>query len=252
LEGIMADRQILLLLPGLLCDARLWAPQQAALSDLADIVIADLTRSDSLRAMAEAAMASVPADRPVAVAGLSMGGYVAMEIARAWPERVSRLALLDTRAHPDSEATAAVRRDLLSFARQGRFKGVTPRLLPSLIHPSRVTDTELTRSVMDMAEAVGREGFFRQMRAIMGRADPRPGLAQVRCPTLVLCGREDRRTPPEDSAEIAALVPGASLVLIETCGHLSTLERPAAVNQALRAWLTAPSCRHGLAPPESA
>ncbi|MSO76810.1 MAG: alpha/beta fold hydrolase [Alphaproteobacteria bacterium] len=237
----MTARQTLLLLPGLLCDARLWVPQRAALGDLAEIVVADLTQQESMRAMAEAALALVPGERQVAVAGLSMGGYVAMEIACTWPERVSRLALLDTRAQPDSPVAAAARRDLLGLARQGRFKGVTRRLLPTLIHPSRLADVALTQLVMAMAEAVGREGFFRQMRAIMARADRRPALAAICCPTLVLCGREDARTPPADSEEIAALIPGAKLALIETCGHLTSLEQPGPVNEALREWLMAPT-----------
>src|SRR3546814_576955 len=119
----------------------------------------------------------------------------------------------------------------------GRFKGVTPRLLPMLLHPDRLEDEHLTRIVMDMAERVGQAAFIRQQTAILGRPDSRAGLPSIACPTLVLCGRQDAITPLELSEETAAAIPGAELAVIEECGHLSTLERPAEVTDRLRRWL---------------
>lgn len=224
----------LLLLPGLLCDARLWRDQVAALAATAAPVIADLTLDGRVEAMAARALASL--DGPFALAGLSMGGYVALEIMRQAPGRVTRLALLDTSARPDTEEQKRRRRGLISLSRSGQFRGVTPRLLPSLIHPSRL-DTPLAGEVMAMAERVGKEAFLRQQEAIMNRLDSRPDLAQIAVPTLVGVGAEDVLTPPELAAEMAALIPGARLQHFPNAGHLPTMETPEAVNGALAAWL---------------
>jgi len=225
----------LVLLPGLLCDERLWRPEIEGLADLAEPLIADLTADDTIAAMATRTLAAAPAQ--FALAGLSMGGYVAQEIVRRAPERVLRLALLDTAARADTPEQSRRRRGLIELASKGKFKGVTPRLLPLLIHPDRLTDEALVQTVMAMAEAVGREAFLRQQSAIMGRIDGRTDLARINCPTLVLCGREDAITPVAASEEMAAAIPGAMLVVLNGCGHLATLERPAAVTAQMRLWL---------------
>ena len=172
------------------------------------------------------------------LAALSMGGYVAQEIVRQAPRRVERLALLDTRARPDEPEETQRRHALMELAQQeGGFAPVTKRLLPLLVHPARVQDEPLVRTIREMAERVGLPAYLRQQRAIMGRPDFRPLLAAIRCPTLVLCGRQDALTPLAFHQEIAAAIPAAELKVIEACGHLSTLERPTEVNAALRAWL---------------
>ncbi len=231
----MSERIPLALLPGLLCDARLWAPQVSALADLAEPRVADFTTQSSVGEMSESVLAAMPPR--IALAGLSMGGYVAFEILRRAPERIPRLALLDTRADPDTEAQTARRRGLIELAEKGEFKGVTPRLLPLLIHQARLEDEPLVRVVTAMAEAVGKAAFLRQQQAIMGRPDSRPTLVGISCPTLVLCGREDALSPVDKHTAIAAGIRDSRLVLVENCGHLSTLERPEAVTRALRAWL---------------
>jgi pimeloyl-ACP methyl ester carboxylesterase len=162
---------------------------------------------------------------------------VAQQIMRGAPERVLRLALLDTSARADTPEQASRRRGLIELAEKGEFKGVTPRLLPMFLHPDRLADEALTGAVMAMTERVGKDAFLRQQRAIMGRIDSRPHLSKIACPTLVLCGREDALTPLERHEEIAALVPGARLEVVERCGHLSTMERPEQVSAALRRWL---------------
>lgn len=230
-------RPELILLPGLLCDAALWAPQRDGLNDVADIRIGDLTRTDSIAAMAARVLADAP--ERFALAGLSMGGYVAFEIMRRAPARVTRLALLDTSARPDAPERLQQRRDLIRLAQTGEFRGVTPRLLPQWVHPENMKDPELVATVTAMTQRVGRDVFIRQQTAIMCRPDSRPGLVQIRVPTLVLCGRQDQATPVELAREIAADIPNARLEVIEQCGHLSTLEKPAAVNRALRQWLAA-------------
>jgi pimeloyl-ACP methyl ester carboxylesterase len=227
----------LILLPGLLCDEALWRPQVEGLKEVAEPLIIDLTKDDSFPAMARRALAAAPPS--FALAGLSMGGYVAQEIMRQAPDRVEKLALLDTSGRADTPEQAARRRGLIELSEKGEFKGVTPRLLPLLIHSARHEDEPLGAIVMGMAERVGKEAFLRQQKAIMGRPDGREDLRRIACPTLVLCGRQDALTPLALHEEIAGLVPGAKLIVVEDCGHLSTLEKPATVTAAMRQWLTA-------------
>lgn len=225
----------LLLLPGLLCDAALWAHQLRHLGTGRSVTVADLRHDDTLPAMAARVLAAAP-DR-FALAALSMGGYLAFELLRQAPERVARLALLDTGARPDTAEQTRRRRGLLDLARRGQFKGVTPRLLPLYLHPDRVHEEALAGTVMAMAERLGPETFLRQQHAIMQRPDSRSLLPAIAAPTLVVCGREDAATPLALSEEMAAGIPGARLAVIEECGHLSPLERPQAVTVLLRLWL---------------
>jgi pimeloyl-ACP methyl ester carboxylesterase len=232
----MSSRTPLILLPGLLCDRALWEPQIAALADVAEMAVGDLTHDDSVAGMARSVLQAAP--ERFALAGFSMGGYVSLEIMRQAPERVLRLALLDTSARPDTPEQTAARRALMSLCEVGEFKGVTPRLLPRWVHPSRLGDKALAETVMAMTGRVGRDAFLRQQTAIIGRPDSRPGLSRIQCPTLVLCGREDEVTPVELHREMAADIPNAHLVVAPECGHLSPLERPEQVNAALRRWLS--------------
>jgi pimeloyl-ACP methyl ester carboxylesterase len=174
-----------------------------------------------------------------ALAGISMGGYVALEVIARAPQRVSRLALLDTRFQTDSPEQTARRRGLIELAEKGEFKGVTPRLLPLFIHAARLDDAALTAPIEAMAERVGKDAFVSQQLAIMGRRAHSTTLVAIRVPTLVLCGRQDALTPLADHQALAAGIADARLVVVEDCGHLSTLERPAEVNDALRRWLLA-------------
>ena len=229
------EAEPLVLLPGLLCDQLLFAPQLPALASLRQVLIPDLTQDDSIEGMARRVLDTAP-DR-FALAGLSMGGYVALEIMRLAPGRVSRLALLDTRARSDTPEETARRQGLLELSAKGEFRGVTPRLLPLLIHPDRLADDALTGVVMAMAEAVGREGFFRQQQALIAREDRRDLLGTIAVPTLVLCGREDALTPLAMHLELAAAIREATLVVIPNCGHLAPLERPQPVTRQLLGWL---------------
>ena len=231
----MADRIPLALLPGLLNDRALWAHQIDALADLAESWVADFTTQDSVAGMARAVLDLMP--RRFALAGLSMGGYVALEVMRQAPERVGLLALLDTKARLDTPAQTETRKAFIEQARTGSFKGVTRRALEMFVHPDRIDDGALAEAVLAMTVRVGRDAFFRQQAAIMGRPDSLPGLPKIACPTLVLCGRQDGPTPVECHEEMAAAIPGAKLTVIEDCGHLTPMERPDEVGAALREWL---------------
>ncbi len=156
---------------------------------------------------------------------------------RVAPERVERLALLDTSARADTPEQTEERLELIGLAREGRFWEVLRRLLPKIVHPDRLDDERLTSTVFAMAEAVGPEAFVRQEEAIIGRSDSRGDLPGIACPTLVLCGREDALTPMHLHEEMAGLIPGSWLRVIDECGHLSALERPEEVTAALREWL---------------
>lgn len=233
----MVNKTPLVLIPGLLCDRALWQGQIDELDDIADPWVADVTHDNSMTGMARRVLAEAPPR--FALAGLSMGGYVAQEIMRQAPERVMRLALLDTGARADAEEHTTRRHGLIELAEKGEFHGITPRLLPSFVHPKRLEDKALVTAVTAMTERVGKDAFLRQQRAIISRPDGRPSLGAINCPTLVLCGQQDQLTPLELSEEMVALIHGAELAIIEECGHLSTMERPWEVSVALRQWLTA-------------
>jgi pimeloyl-ACP methyl ester carboxylesterase len=231
----MTARAKLVLVPGLLCTGALWAPQISALGDIADCTVANHRRHSTMKGIARSILAAAP-DR-FALAGLSMGGYIAYEILRQAPERVERLALLDTGSRADTPERTAARRNLLANAERKGVAYAQKLLLPSLIHVARLADKALVETVIQMAVDTGLAAFRRQEAAIIGRPDNRPLLASIRCPTLVLVGREDALTPVALAREIASGIPGAKLKIVPDCGHLSTLERPEAVNRALRAWL---------------
>lgn len=224
-------------LPALLCDAEMWESQLRLLSARHPIMVAPTTTAEDIDTIAAQVLDVAP--RRFALVGLSMGGYVAQAIMRAAPERVDRLALLNTTARADSEEQATRRRDLIALAGRGQFKGVTPRLLPLIVHRDRLDDAALVDRIMAMAERVGQAAFVRQQTAILGRVDARPFLPAIRCPTLVLCGRQDVLTPPELAREMADLIPNARLAIIEDAGHMTPMERPEAVNAHLEAWLAA-------------
>jgi len=230
------DPTPLVLLPGLLCDDALWAPQVAALSDIAAPTVADLTLDDTIEAMAARVLDHAPPR--FALAGLSMGGYVALAMARMAPERVVRLALLDTNARADAPEQSERRRILIALAQSGRFGEVPGLLVPALLSDPHQQDPALTGLVEDMAHRVGPLAFIRQQKAIMGRPDARPTLAAINCPTLVLCGAEDALTPPAVHEDMRDGLADARLEVVPDSGHLSTIEQPAAVSAALRTWLT--------------
>lgn len=231
----MADRTPLVLLPGLLNDAALWAAQIRDLADVAEPHVADLTLDDSVSAMAARALSSAPPR--FALAALSMGGYVAFEMLRQAPERITRLALLDTSATPDSTERAAQRRTAMESLRLGRSLGVTGRLLPQLVHPDHV-EGPVGEAVRAMAARVGGAAFLRQQQAILDRPDSTTLLPAIAVPTLVAVGDGDQLTPAAEAHLIRDAVPGAVFHCFPHCGHLPPLEMPEETSMVLRAWLT--------------
>ncbi|SEK38299.1 Pimeloyl-ACP methyl ester carboxylesterase [Bosea lupini] len=226
----------LVLIPGLNCTPALYAPQWPALAPGRQILVADNTTDDTIAAMVERLLATAP--ERFALCGLSMGGYVAFEVARRAPERVTRLALLDTTAKPPTPETNAPREQMIALAEKGAFDNVVTLLWQKLVAPDRLADDTLRLEVRAMAEAVGPSGFIRQQRAIMGRSDARPVLRTISVPTLVVVGAEDAITPPDEAREIAGGIGTKARYLeIPGCGHLSTLEAPEIVTAALRDWL---------------
>ena len=231
----MSDPLPIVLVPGLNCSARLYAEQVPALWGCGPVTIADHRRDDSVAAIAARILATAPPR--FALAGLSMGGYITFAMVRAAPERVARLALLDTSARPDTPEQTERRHSMIALAESGRFAEAADLLFPVFVHRNRHGDEALRTIVRTMAEETGPQAFVRQERAIMTRPDCRALLKSIRCPTLVLVGDGDALTPPVLSEEIAAGIAGAHLVRVPDCGHLSTLERPQAVNRALVEWL---------------
>ena len=225
----------LFILPGLLEDADGFSAVIESLGDTAACTVADLTRGDSIAQMAVHALEQAP-EGGINLAGHSMGGYVALEIMRTAPERVVRLALINTNARPDSPESSENRRRLMALGEKD-LNAVVAALLPKQMTEEHLKDGELTGIIGGMALAVGKEAFKRQQLANIGRVDSRPYLKDIRCPTLVIAGKQDAIMPLEVLRELAEGSPGARLEIIEDCGHMAPLEKPAEVAALLREWL---------------
>lgn len=232
----MAAALPLVLVPGLLCSARLYSSQVAALWPHGQVAIADHKRDADMAAIAARILANAPPR--FALAGLSMGGYIAFAMMRQAPERIARLALLDTSARPDMPEQKAGREKFIAMAEAGKLSEVIETLIPRFLHRNRHADEPLKNEVRAMAQDTGADAFVRQTKAIMARPDSRPLLSSIACPTLVLVGEGDELTTPEMAKEIASGISGSTLTVVPDCGHLSTMEKPDAVNAALIAWLT--------------
>jgi pimeloyl-ACP methyl ester carboxylesterase len=225
----------ILLVPGLACSPRIYAPVVPALWRFGPVTVANHIRNDSMGAIARKILAEAPPR--FALAGHSMGGYIAFEIMRQAPERVAKLALMNTQARPDTPEAGERRRGQIARAKAGEYRAILDELFAGFVHPSRRDDASLRQLVNDMGDDVGPEAFARQLTAIMTRPDSRPSLAWIKCPTLVLSSDEDKTVPNSLSTEMAGGIPGAKLVIIPDCGHLTPLEQPQATAEALVEWL---------------
>lgn len=226
--------QPIVFLPGLICDARLWRDVIDGLADRVAPMVADLRLDDTIAAMASRTLAAAP--QRFALAGLSMGGYVALEIMRQAPDRVTHLALFDTSARADTEERRETRRKGIEMIGQGKFIGVSRGLLGQLVAPHHL-GTPLAEEVQAMSERVGEQVYIRQQKAILGRIDSVPYLSDIAVPTLVGVGMLDKMTPLDLAEEMAQHIPGADLVRFAEAAHLPTMENPAAVIAAMRNWL---------------
>jgi pimeloyl-ACP methyl ester carboxylesterase len=232
----MSDTLPVLLVPGLNCSARLYAPQIPALWARGPVMIADHRRDVSMTAIARRLLIEAPPR--FHLVGLSMGGHISFELLRQAPERIASVALLDTSARADVPAQTERRHAQIALATSGRFAEVPEVQWPMLVDESRHGDAGLKQIIVAMAEETGPDAFVRQQTAIMGRIDSRPHLVAVTCPALVIVGGNDRLTPPDHAQEIAAGIRGSRLVTIPGAGHLTTLETPDAVTGALVDFLT--------------
>ncbi|WP_026201987.1 alpha/beta fold hydrolase [Bradyrhizobium sp. WSM2793] len=222
----------ILLVPGLASSARIYAPVIPALWRFGPVMVANHIRDDSMAAIAARMLSEAPPR--FALAGHSMGGYIAFEIMRQAPERVSKLALINTQARPDTPEATARRRGLMERARHGELREES---FPELVHPSRRDDADILKLVHAQDEDVGVEGYLRQQSAIIARVDSRPTLAAIKCPTLVLTGDADNTIPNALSREMAEGIAGARLKVLDRCGHLPQAEQPEATVRALTEWL---------------
>jgi len=225
----------IVLVPGLASSARIYAPVIPALWRFGPVMIANHIRDDSMAAIAARVLSEAPPR--FALAGHSMGGYIALEIMRQAPERVARLALINTQARPDTPEATARRLGLMARARRGELRAIREESFPELVHPSRRDDAEILKLVHAQDEDVGVEGYLRQQAAIIARVDSRPTLSAISCPTLVLTGDADNTIPNAFSKEMAEAIAGARLVVLERCGHLPQAEQPDATVRALTEWL---------------
>ena len=227
----------LFILPGLLEDADAFRQQINGIGPRATCVVADLTRRDTIPGLAGEALAQAAShEGPLSVMGHSMGGYVALELMRQAPERVERLALVNTNARPDSPESTENRKRLMALAERD-FPAVIQALLPKLILEKHIQDLGITGTITEMALGTGKEAFLRQERAIIGRADSRPQLGAIKCPTLVVASRNDALMPVELMEEMARAIPDARLEVVEDCGHMTSLERPKELTRLLVDWL---------------
>jgi len=231
----MDNTMPILLVPGLVSSPRIFEPVAPALWRFGPVTVANHIRDDSMGAIARRILAEAPPR--FALAGHSMGGYIAFEIMRQAPQRVAKLALVNTQARPDTPETTARRRSQIARAKSGDYHAVLDELFVGFVHPSRREDASLRQLVHDMGDDVGAEAFVRQQTAVISRPDSRPTLAWIRCPTLVLTGDEDNTIPNSLSVEMADGIHGAKLVILSNCGHLPQPEQPQATSEALVEWL---------------
>ena len=229
--------QDLVMVPGSLCDDRVWQKQVNDLAGLANITIPHLHGYDSLVAMAQANLAHAP-DR-FALCGFSMGGRVALEMVRIAPERITRLALIDASIHPVAEGEAERRQPQMGMAKREGMAAFAQWWNPKIVHPTRANDPEYMGLLESMASSFTPEEYEKEVHALLNRPDPRDLLAGIRVPTLVLAGAEDPLSGPERNRAIADAITGAKLVQIEGAAHFPMLEKPDEVTAALKEWLAA-------------
>jgi pimeloyl-ACP methyl ester carboxylesterase len=229
----------LVLLPGMMCDARLFLPQIIALSREVSVQVAPVNLGDTIEDIAQSVLAAAP--ERFALAGLSMGGIVAMEVLRRAPDRISRLALMDTNCQSEMPNVAAAREPQIVGAKSGRLADIMRNeMKPNYLAPGPGR-LEVLNTVMDMAMDLGPEVFVRQSRALQRRPDQQATLRKAKTPTLIVCGEHDALCPIRRHEFMAHLMPNARLEIIQDAGHLPTLERPEDVTSLLFRWLGSPA-----------
>lgn len=227
----------ILLIPGLNCTAEIYRGQLPALWQFGPVTVASHTDGANTAEIARSILADAPPK--FALAGFSMGGYIAFELLRQAPDRVLALALLDTSARPDSPEATEKRRAAMALAEQGKFSLAVQQAFPNAVHPDHLDNADLKALHVRMAKANGPDVYIRQQQAIITRPDSRPDLAGIKVPTLVLVGEADAITPPDAAKEMAAGIDGAKLVTVPKAGHMALAEQPEIVTAAMVEWLSA-------------
>jgi pimeloyl-ACP methyl ester carboxylesterase len=235
-DGVSMEAGIpVVMVPGLNCSARVYAQQVPALWQFGPVQIADHRRGSSMAAIAKSVLDAAPPR--FALVGFSMGGYISLEILRQAKERVMRLALIDTAAAADRPEQTSRRHAGIALTREGKTAEREEALWPLLVHESRLKDDAVRNVVKEMHQETGSEVWINQQTAIMGRADSRPLLKDLKMETLIVVGDSDQLTPPAAAKEMHELVAGSRLDVIPNCGHMSTLERPDRVTKLLVEWI---------------
>jgi pimeloyl-ACP methyl ester carboxylesterase len=232
-------RPVVYLLPGLLCDGTVWASQVESLSSAYDVRVADFRSFDRITAMAESVLAEAP--RHFSVAGHSMGARAALEIVRLAPDRVERLALLDTGTHTRRPGEAEKRQALVDLAQAKGMSALADEWLPPMVHRSQPADGAVMAALRAMVEAMSPDIFERQVRALLDRPDAEAGLSAIRCPVLIGVGADDAWSPPSQHQAMASHIPHATFTIFPDSGHMAPIEAPEAVTAALARWLAAPA-----------
>lgn len=231
----MSKSPTIVLMPGLLCDAQVWSGQRDDLAQFASVAIADFSQESSIEAMAAQVLAAIPG--PLVAIGHSMGGRVALEMMRQDKDRVAALGLLNTGIHTRRAGEAEKRAELVRLAYDRGMGALADRWLPGMLDPARKNDHALLAQMKAMVMRASPEQHERQIQALLNRPDPRGLLRDIACPTLALVGRQDQWSPLAQHEEIAALIPGARLAVVENAGHMAPMERPAETSAALCRWL---------------
>ena len=231
-----ATAETVVFIPGLTSTGALFGPQINSLKER-PIIIAETCGMDSIETMAKRLLDHTP--EKFALLGMSMGGYVALEVIRQAPERVSRLALVNTNARDDTAAQTQLRHTQMEIAKKGGFHKIASMQYPQLIHPARHDDTALRQVVFDMAAEIGPEDFLKQQTAIINRPDQRPNLPAIQCPTMIIAGEEDSLLPLDRCREMHDAIANSKLHIIPDCGHMSTLEHPVHTSELVQDWLAA-------------
>lgn len=228
----------LVLIPGMMCDARLYTPQIEAFSRERSVTVACATRGERIEEIASTILDGAP--QKFALAGLSMGGIVAMEVLRRAPDRVTRIALMDTNPLAETPQSSAMYEPMIVGVKAGRLDEVMRGFLKPEVFAPGPGRMEVMALMAEMAQSLGPEVFLRQVRALQRRKDQQAVLRRCKVPALVLCGEHDRLTPVKRHTFMAELIPGAHLEIVADAGHAPVIEQPEAVNAALTAWLAQP------------
>ncbi|WP_303968577.1 alpha/beta hydrolase [Sporosarcina ureae] len=227
----------LLLLPGTLCNEELWKPQIDALQELAISHVPDLSKIDTIKGLAVDVLEKAP--KQFALAGLSLGGIVALEIMRLAPERVLKLALIDTNPFLPTEKQQAGWQEVLTSDLSADFAvKMTEKLISSLFHIEQQDDPELQETLYRMAASVGTDGYINQLKAVKSREEQTTILSAIQCPTIIVVGKQDTVCPPSMSEYLHEQIAHSELHLIDQAAHLPTLEQPVIVNELMKKWLS--------------